>query len=64
MNNTDTNALKDVLIVIFVSIIGRVIAVVLVLSCCEGVIMKERWAVAFTWIAKATVQVALGGLVQ
>ena len=64
VNNTDTDALKDVLIVIFVALLGRVLAVFLVLSCCEGIPIKSRWAVAFTWIAKATVQVALGGLVN
>ena len=37
VNNTDTDALKDVLIVIFVALLGRVLAVFLVLSCCEGI---------------------------
>ncbi len=55
ISSTDKSVLKDVLIVICVAIVGRVLTVVLVLSCCDRFRPKERWAVAFTWIAKATV---------
>ena len=35
VNHTDSNALKDVLIVIFVALVGRVLTAFFVLTCCE-----------------------------
>ncbi len=59
----DKAILVEILIVILVSILFRSGASYLVLFCCEKFNHKERLVIAFTWIAKATVQVALGGLV-
>ena len=53
----------EIVIVIFVCLFLRFGTAYFSLGCCEEFKYKERLAVSLTWMAKATVQVALGGLV-
>ena len=64
LHHTHSDALKYSLAIIAIGLVVRVVAAYTVLSCCEPFSRKARLVVAFTWIAKATVQVALGGLVR
>ena len=50
--------------IVIIGMIVKIPVTILALSCKSKFSSKERVAISFIWIAKATVQVALGGLVK
>ena len=50
--------------IVLLGMIIKIPVTILFLSCKSKFTLKERVAISFIWVAKATVQVALGGLVK